>query len=1064
MTTAIFALAALWTSILGAGAPEAPAPVPAVSPTTPQALADQGLIDDLVVDPSSHPKKLVAWDAQSGTGFVLEKPPGWAVIAKFKGPKSSQVALSPGGSRAYLTELNRAVEIHQPDGTRETLDIGHPLGHMAWLDDRRLAVSPTNGDHLVEIWDVESGKLLEQLGSVPVISTAPGYRPLRATDLTWDSDRHRLHALDAFTGQYRVYDLSKPTGDPPAEPLYKAQIEDPARARYEDWIAATNRQLVARQQYQGATFWRFSSALDAHGDAWMVERCDPAGDEAKTSAGTAHLLAVDPQGAEHRFDLKTACCSLRAVPWGDRLVFSRSATPGRAGCFATEPRPSLESSVGASSWLEATPLSLREDPRSRQRTYPPALRQRFAPGADPTASAAQLTKMAPGSALVCIGGEGRAVDCGQLWLDSHADLAAKLKLEDDASRTGRSATGRITLGGTSVAGAALSVVPTKLRTTRLVTLPLAWAKGAEKPVREVATGGDGRFTLPRLAPGQYRLLVRLPGGRMDQDTTFTVTAPRGAGTPEPLALGDLDYPVGLRLEVVVTDPDGQPIPGAQAGAAQPLPAGTEGPGARTLFAADVGEDGRAVLDGLTPDLPVVVTCRALGYALWRQRFDVPPASVDCRVDPLSRIAGRLVNDDGEPLAEGRVTLTGGSGFDSDAVETAVVGAEDEGRFNFEGIEPAHFQLTAASQGRAAKSLSLSLEAGETRDLGDLVLEAGAQWMSRVIDGSDHQPDPVPVPGATLTAFTPPGSLRPATTDARGEAELEGPATGALTLDVQAPGFAPRRVEVPESVRTLDAPPYEITLERGGWIQARVWDEASGNPCAGCTIDLSGTGPAQSLTTDSSGTARSQALAPGIWQASLDRVRGYGTMVTRSGGDDVRTVTVAPETTTEVRFGERKETLEVIVSPPPPEPGAWRLLVRDLAGSSRVFSLDASGSATVRRPEGGAVLSLLGAGMSIELGRLSEDADDPTLIERPTGAVTGRLPSSLSNGEPSEEPIRLEVVNLATGSRVAEVDARPGAEIRVPFLLDGVYGLEADGKTLATAAVSGGRETDLGDLK
>jgi hypothetical protein len=423
-----------------------------------------------------------------------------------------------------------------------------------------------------------------------------------------------------------------------------------------------------------------------------------------------------------------------------------------------------------------------------------------------------------------------------------------------------------------------------------------------------------------------------------------------------------------------------------------------------------------------------------------------------------------VDEDGEPLAKGRVTLAGGSGFGSAAVETAGVGPKDMGHFAFDGLEPARFQLMAASPGRAAKSLPVTLEAGEARDLGDVLLEQGAEWMCRVIDGSEDQADRAPVSGATLSAVSPPESLVPATTDSQGEAQLEGPATGPLTLDVQAPGFATRRVEVPESVRTLNAPPFEISLGRGGWIQAHVWDEKTGGPCAGCQIELAGSGPAQSLITDSSGTAWSEALAPGTWHASLSRIQGYGTVVTRSGGDDVRTVTVTAGRTSQVRFGDPKEALQVVLSPPPLESAAWRLLVRDAAGALHLYDLDASGSATVRRPAGGAVLSLVGDGVTVEVGTLPEDADDPTLVEPPTGVVTARLPKGLDDAGTGAEPLPLELVNMATGRKAAEILVRPGAQIRVPFLPDGTYALQAAGRTLATASVNGGGETDLGELR
>jgi hypothetical protein len=945
------------------------------------------------------------------------------------------------------------VEIHLPDGSRQQLDLEQQIGAIAWLDDRRLAVSPANGDHRVEIRDVETGDLLLGIEETPRISEEPGYRLLRTTTLAWDPERRRLHTLDSFTGQSRVYDLSKPT----AGPLIEARIEDRSKGAYEERIARIDRQLAEQGEFQGASIWRFSTALDSRGTAWMVEGCELAGGDTASPAGTARVLAVDPEGAEYRVAVATPCCSLAAVPWGAVLAFTQPPRPERGGCFATVPRPGLGPPAAGSAWLEVTPLSPRPGLRSRQDPYSPSVLHRPGPAADPGALLLQVALRDPGLALVCTGGQRRPLDCRQLWLDPET-----LRKEDLATwgRSGRPVTGRVTLEGVAVAGASVALVPADLRTTRLLTLPLALPEEAREPIREVTTDVDGRFTLPALAPGAYRLLLALPGGRTDQSTTFLVAEPSrpgSQGTGPPLDLGAIDFPAGLRLEVVVAGPDGRPIAAAEAGAAQQARAGTDRattPAGATLYRTSAGEDGRAVIDGLAPDLSVVVTCRAPGHDGWHETFDAPPSFVACTLDPLARITGHVVDEEGEPLPGAQVTLTGSSASFVGAVETAT--ADDQGHFHFDDLEPGSFRVVAAIPGRTARARSLTLEPGDARDVGELVLEPGARWMIWVVDGAQGEP----VAGAVLTVVSPPGTLLPGTTNARGEVELEGPASGPLTLEVRAEGFAPRRLDVPESVRTLGGEPHEIVLERGGWIVAHVWDDSAAAPCAGCRIGLSGRGPGQSLVTDGSGTARSEPLAPGVWHASLTRLQGYGLVVTRSGGDDVRTVTVTPDTTVEVRFGDPDETLEVVLSPTPAEPAAWHLVVRDAAGATRLHPLDPSGSATIHRPTGGAVLSLMGGGMTIDIGSLSEDAGDPTLIERPSGLLTGRLPSNAD----AAGPLWLELVDLATGRRAAEIEAMAGAEFRIPFLPAGVYELRNGDRSFATATVSDGQETALGELE
>jgi hypothetical protein len=944
------------------------------------------------------------------------------------------------------------VEIRSADGSRNQLDLGPQIGDLVWLDDRRIAVSPENGDHLVEIRDAETGELVQGIEDTPRISEEPGYRLLRSTALAWDPERRRLHTLDAFTGHYRVYDLATPI----TALRIESRIDDRNRDRYEKGFAQLDRQFAESGEFQGASVWRFSPALDSAGTAWMVERCELSGSDAASLAGEAHLLAIGPEGTEHRLALETACCSLTVVPWGDSLSFVQAGQPGRPGCFATVKRPSLGVPPEGKVWMEVIPLSPQGDVRSRRDPYAPAVLRRLAPGAEPSEILSEVALRLAGLALVCTGGADRGLACVQVWLDTRT---ATWEDAADQGRPGRPVTGTVALDGEGIPGASVALVPAKLRSARQFTLPLALPDGAREAVREIITDADGRFTLPSLSPGDYRLLVALPGGRMDQSTTFSLTVPARPdteGPTSPLDLGILDFPSGVSVEVVVTGPEGQPLAGAEAGAAQEERAdsGRPNPGGVILFRASVGDDGRAAIGGLDPDLPVVVTCRAPGHEFWRAAFDAPPPFVACTLDPLATIRGRVVDEDGEPLPDSSITLAGGTPPFEGAVETTI--SDEEGGFRFDGLESGRFRVVAASPGRTAVTRSLALEAGADRDLGVLALDPGDRWLHRVVDGTDREP----VQGARLTAVSPPGALLPATTDAQGEAELAGPATGPLMLEVRAEGFAPRHVDVPESARTLDAEATEIVLERAGWIVARVWDDSVGAPCAGCPIVLSGREPAESLITDGSGMARSEPLAPGRWQASLTRLQGYGVVVTRSGGDDVRTVTVAPGATAEVRFGDPDETLEVVLSPPPVEPGVWRLGVRDAAGATRVYPVDSSGTATVPRPEGGALLSLLGQGVTIEVGTLTEDAVDPTIIERRSGVLTAQLPSSLD----AAGPVWLELVDIATGRRAAEITARPGSELRVPFLADGVYELRGGGRSLATASVIDGGETDLGEIR
>lgn len=983
-----------------------------------------GQLKELRLQPSGA---LLAWDHGRGKGVIFRGRDGLGE-ENVSGPSNiAPPAVSPSGHLAFVVDFDRSVLIRRDGGADRTLELGELLAEVIWLDDRRLAIGLQNSDRLVEIWDAVTGERLRRVIPIEPIDTSPGYRPVRATRLAWDPDRNRLHVLDAFTGAYFVSEISTDG----VGTLHRTEIDDRHRQAYQDHIEKSHAKMIARGEFQPVAIHRFHVSLDSGGTAWMVEGCDDS---------TARLLAVTPDGAPHRTTADTDCCSLQAVAWRDELAFLRPALGESPGCFETVKRPDLApDDLG---WLEVIPLSQRPGVRSRQGRYaPPALHE--IPLA-PDASADLWPDFHPGLHLVCAGGDHRALDCSQQWLDPDATAPADLV---PALTVGRAVTGRVTVDDEPVADTSVALVPETLRTVRRFVLPLTLPPGAPTPIREVRTDDTGRFELPPLAPGRYRLVLALPNGRRDQGTVFEVGPPRRErdGTIAAVDLGSLDFPSGLTVEVAITDAVGQPIPAAWAGAAQQT--GPAGSLEFDEFQAQTGADGTARLTGFAPTGPTAVSCSATGYSGTREEFDSPPSFVPCTLVPLGRLTARLVDPDGEPLPALRVELRGGSAWSASSVETGT--SDDEGRVVFTLPSEGTFEVVAAGPGRETVRRSLTLEPGESHDLGEMVLEPGTTWQLRVVDGATGEP----VPGASVAPLDPVQAFRAAATDESGLVEIEGPAHGDLRLEARAEGFAVRHVDLPEASRAPDAQePHEIVLDPGGWIVARVWDEETGGPCVGCRVSLSGPGPAEPLVTDSSGTARSSPLAPGLWRAIPERLRGLGSVVTRSGGDDTRLVTVAPRGTTEVRFGEPRETMEVVVAPAPGD--RWRLYVQDTSGRATSHALDASGAATIPRPEGGALVSLVADGTSVDLATVPDDAPDPVVLDAPTGRLTGVLPEGVGDGG----PLWVELWSLAAGDRTAGWWVAPGQRFAVPFLPTGSYELRSASGNLGAVTVIDGEET------
>jgi hypothetical protein len=59
---------------------------------------------------------------------------------------------------------------------------------------------------------------------------------------------------------------------------------------------------------------------------------------------------------------------------------------------------------------------------------------------------------------------------------------------------------------------------------------------------------------------------------------------------------------------------------------------------------------------------------------------------------------------------------------------------------------------------------------------------------------------------------------------------------------------------------------------------------------------------------------------------------------------------------------------------------------------------------------------------------------------------------------------LQLIDLSSGRRAAEVETAVGAELQIPFLAGGVYELRGDGRSLATATIVDGQQTDLGEIR
>jgi len=674
------------------------------------------------------------------------------------------------------------------------------------------------------------------------------------------------------------------------------------------------------------------------------------------------------------------------------------------------------------SWLEVTPLGSFEPARLIERAG--------------SSAPVRLDHWKAGLALVCAGGDGVAVACEQRYLEAAPVLSPELQ-------NGARITGVVLVGSAPASNARVALVPQRLTSRRLLTLPLALDRRTKTLLREVRTDRAGRFTTPELAPGEYQLEINTPEGLIHHGEPFALPPreallPKGAKKPEAEAvfdLGQIVLPGGVRVEIGVHDAAGLPMAGAKVGGGQ-----GERPESRRFFETVTDAQGKAVLSGLDPAEAASFVCVVPGYSDVRQRFATLPLSVDCAMRRLARLEGRVLDGDGEPLAGAMLSLAG---------RHRSVPADKDGSFSLQDLEPGPYRLVAAAPGFRPARRDIGLAAGERRKLSTIELQPGREIRGYVRDARSKEG----LAGASLSSVDPPGAI--ATTTAEdGSFQLGTDDTERMAVEVSAAGYPATTAEVPSGAD--GRAPWVIELTPGGRIRAEVWDEEADGPCQGCSLTLTPAGgPSQSIATDGEGVAVSEPLAEGTYMVTPTKVQSLGWVVQVSGGREIKTVQVVSGETATVHFGERRR--RVVVRLHPQAPG-WLLSMEAKTRSGAADPLP-DGSFLVAKPQGEAVsLTLVRGRENVALGVLPADDDRTAFdIDVPQTEVRGALA-----GKVLPEGVRL--VSASDPSVYASSAVPPDGSFTIPFLPPGVYALVVNGRAIRSLSVETGVTTNLGRIE
>jgi protocatechuate 3,4-dioxygenase beta subunit len=394
----------------------------------------------------------------------------------------------------------------------------------------------------------------------------------------------------------------------------------------------------------------------------------------------------------------------------------------------------------------------------------------------------------------------------------------------------------------------------------VVLLPIS--HGSPSPSPAVADE-EGRFTLSGAACGTWELTAQAEGYAPSRPRRVTIAAAGG-----PADLGDVVLPAGAALTGVVVDPAGEPVPAAEVRA---LPA--DASAAVRVATAALPNDrtdgrGRFRLEALAEGASLFLIVEHPGYAPLRTAaIEVPPAKpLRLVLAPASRVAGRVVDDAGEPIAGALVVLLRaepGLGIVLTAAGSPEGSArtDEEGRFAIEAARPGRARLAASAAGFARSAAGeLDLLPGSDRTGVEVILRRGATLAGRVT-GEDGRP----VAGAWVRLVEAAGdSASPAvapagaTTDEGGLYRLEGVPTGRQTI---AAGDEAHPTMLAEVTAAPGRNPLDLRLAAGTEVGGQVVDRA-GRPVAGAVVTLSTGGPAFSVPTGAAGTFELRGIPPG----------------------------------------------------------------------------------------------------------------------------------------------------------------------------------------------------------
>ncbi|PTL80243.1 carboxypeptidase-like regulatory domain-containing protein [Vitiosangium sp. GDMCC 1.1324] len=375
------------------------------------------------------------------------------------------------------------------------------------------------------------------------------------------------------------------------------------------------------------------------------------------------------------------------------------------------------------------------------------------------------------------------------------------------------------------------------------------------------TDTQGRFTFEALSPGDYKVTVRAEGYA---DRRFPNVAP--ARTPT----RDWVLKPTVRIRGVLVDTEGRPVPKAIVQLSEsvmdededdkpwlspPEEDGNDEPGPMGgpidahesrvhQFRAD--ENGRFAFERAAPGR-FALRVDSDPYMPLHTLVDAPATGLRLVLHPGARVKGNVVDAQGMPLAEVKLSLRTGP----DETEVIAPTTSDEhGRFALGGIPPGHYILRARFDQGAPHGTTLPIEVLGTETVEAVVrLDTGLSVSGIIMDESNR-----PIPHVRIEATSAKGtyepqegdspSSSPAITDEQGRFTVRHLRPGPCELAIDIPGHELSRVRAAGTDSTGEQSPLVVpagstdvtlTFRYIGGVRGRLVRE-DGTPITYFSID------------------------------------------------------------------------------------------------------------------------------------------------------------------------------------------------------------------------------------